>query len=356
MRPSPGLFRPAAPTFGIFVPNTLTTLLATAHTARAALLAQLHAEQTDAYRLFHGSVEGRPGLTIDRYGDLLLVQSFHQSLEAPELAEIEAFYAGALPGLSVIYNDRSRPNSRIFNTLTPEQMAAAVQPRIAQELGVRYRIQARHEGQDPWLFLDLRAGRRRVMRDAAGKSVLNLFAYTCGVGIAAAKAGARFVVNVDFAESSLKIGRENAHLNDLPVRPRFIKSDAFAALRQLSGIGQPTRVRGKHMPEFPKLEAQQFDLVFLDPPRYAKSAFGVVDLINDYAALFKPALLCTAEGGTLICCNNVAAVDRDAWLDQLQRSARKAGRPIHEFEWILPESDFPSPDERPPLKMLALSV
>ena len=305
MRPSPGLFRPAAPTFGIFVPNTLTTLLATAHTARAALLAQLHAEQTDAYRLFHGSVEGRPGLTIDRYGDLLLVQSFHQSLETPELAEIEAFYAGALPGLSVIYNDRSRPNSRIFNTLAPEQMAAAVQPRVAQELGVRYRIQARHEGQDPWLFLDLRAGRRRVMRDAAGKSVLNLFAYTCGVGIAAAKAGARFVVNVDFAESSLKIGRENAHLNDLPVRPRFIKSDAFAALRQLSGIGQPTRVRGKHMPEFPKLEAQQFDLVFLDPPRYAKSAFGVVDLINDYAALFKPALLCTAEGGTLICCNNV---------------------------------------------------
>ena len=356
MRPSPGLFRPAAPTFGIFVPNTLTTLLATAHTARAALLAQLHAEQTDAYRLFHGSVEGRPGLTIDRYGDLLLVQSFHQSLETPELAEIEAFYAGALPGLSVIYNDRSRPNSRIFNTLAPEQMAAAVQPRVAQELGVRYRIQARHEGQDPWLFLDLRAGRRRVMRDAAGKSVLNLFAYTCGVGIAAAKAGARFVVNVDFAESSLKIGRENAHLNDLPVRPRFIKSDAFAALRQLSGIGQPTRVRGKHMPEFPKLEAQQFDLVFLDPPRYAKSAFGVVDLINDYAALFKPALLCTAEGGTLICCNNVAAVDRDAWLDQLQRSARKAGRQIHEYEWISPESDFPSPDERPPLKMLALSV
>ena len=155
-----------------------------------------------------------------------------------------------------------------------------------------------------------------------------MFAYTCGVGIAAAKAGARFVVNVDFAETSLKIGRENARLNGLPIRPRFLQSDVFAALRQFSGLGQPERVRGKRLPPFPKLEAQQFDLVFLDPPRYAKSPFGVVDLVNDYPALFKPALLSTAEGGSLVCCNNVAEVDRDAWLDQLQRSARKAGRTI----------------------------
>jgi 23S rRNA (cytosine1962-C5)-methyltransferase len=338
------------------VTEPLTEPLAVAFAARTELLARLSAEQTDAYRLFHGSVEGRPGLTVDRYGDLLLIQSFHQPLVPDQLAELTGYYAGVLPGLTPIYNDRSQANSRIANELPPDRMEAALLPREAHELGVAYRIQARHEGQDPWLFLDMRAGRRRVMRDAAGQSVLNLFAYTCGVGIAAAKAGARFVVNVDFADSNLQIGRENARLNNLPVRPRFIKSDVFAALRQLSGIGQAERVRGKRMPSFPKLEAQQFDLVFLDPPRYAKSPFGVVDLINDYAALFKPALLCTASGGTLICCNNVAEVDRDAWLDQLQRSARKAGRPIRDFEWIAPEADFPSPDGKPPLKMVALAV
>ena len=63
--------------------ESLTDLLAAAFAARTELLARLHAEHTDAYRLFHGSVEGRPGLTVDRYGDLLLVQSFHQPL-APE--------------------------------------------------------------------------------------------------------------------------------------------------------------------------------------------------------------------------------------------------------------------------------
>ena len=338
------------------MPADLPELLSAALAARRPLLEQLHAEQTTAYRVFHGSVEGESGLTVDRYGDALLVQSFHRLLAPSELSALEAFYATALPGLPVFYNDRSQSNSRISNTLPAEQIAAAHEPRLFREMGVNYRFQARHAGQDPWLFLDLRAGRRRVMQEIAGKSLLNLFAYTGGVGIAAAKAGAAQVVNVDFADASIALGKENARLNELPIRVRFVKSDVFAALRQLSGQGQSTMVRGKRMPPFPKMDAHQFDVVFLDPPRYAKSPFGVVDLVNDYAALFKPALLCTAEGGTLICCNNVAEVTRESWLDLLERSARKAGRAIRAVEWIEPEADFPSPDGQAPLKMALLRV
>ncbi|MBU0751131.1 MAG: class I SAM-dependent methyltransferase [Gammaproteobacteria bacterium] len=340
---------------------TLSALLQAALAARKPLIDKLHAENTDAYRLFHGSVEGQSGLTVDRYGDLLLAQTFHSPLDADQLAELQAFYADALPSLGFVYNDRSRANSRIGNKLDDDALAVAMQPRIAHEMGVGYHIQGRHGGQDPWLFLDLRAVRRRLMQEVSGeenkgKTLLNLFAYTCGAGIAAAKAGAGFVVNVDFSESSLAVGKENARLNELPIRPRFIKSDAFAAMRQLSGIGQQAFVRGKRMPPFPKLEPRQFDIVLLDPPRYAKSAFGVVDLVGDYAALFKPALLCTAPGGTLICCNNVAEVEREPWLDQLQRSAKKAGREIRDVEWILPEADFPSSDGDPPLKTVLLRV
>lgn len=334
----------------------LIELLTAAFDARAALLTRLRAEHTDAYRLFHGSVEGRSGLTVDRYGELLLVQNFHSSLQADELEAIEAFYTARLPGLITVWNDRSQANSRIGNALPPAQLEVAMLPRTMQEMGVTYRIQGRHAGQDPWLFLDLRAARRKMMQIAPEKSVLNLFAYTCGVGTAAGKAGAKFVVNVDFAETSLAVGKENAQLNLLPHRPRFIKSDAFAAMRQFAGIGQPERVRGKRMPPFPKIEARQFDLVFLDPPRYAKSPFGVVDLVNDYASVFKPAWLCVADGGSMIACNNVAEVDRDAWLDQLQRSAAKAGRPVREVEWILPEADFPSHDGQPPLKIVLLRL
>ena len=66
--------------------------------------------------------------------------------------------------------------------------------------------------------------------------------------------------------------------------------------------------------------------------------------------------MCTAEGGTLICCNNVAEVSREAWLDLLERSARKAGRGIREVEWIAPEADFPCLDGQVPLKMALLRV
>ena len=336
--------------------TVLSTSLERALDARRELIARLEAEQTNAYRLFHGTVEGRPGLTVDHYGQLILVQSFHATLPASQLAEVEAFYAAAFPGSELIYNDRSPANSRIANAVPPDRKELATTRREFSELGVKYWVQARHDGQDPWLFLDLRAARRRVMAEAEGKSVLNVFAYTCGVGIAAAKAGARHVVNVDFAESSLTVGRDNAKLNDLPVRPRFVKSDAFAAMRQLAGIGQAKMVRGKRMPPFPELAKHRFDLVFMDPPRYSKSPFGVVDLVNDYPALLKPALLCTHEGGTLICCNNVADVERQAWADQIVRSAEKAGRTVREMEWIMPEEDFPSLDGNPPLKVLLLRV
>lgn len=334
----------------------LTDHLATALENRKTLIDQLVAEKTLCYRLFHGSVEGYPGLTVDRYGDLILAQSFHQALPPEARDTVASFYASSMPGLDFVYNDRSQNNSRINNPLAPEVLEQAQRQRVVSELGINYLIQARHAGQDPWLFLDARAARRRVMREAAGKSLLNLFAYTCGTGLAAGMGGATHVVNVDFADSSLSIGKENARLNELPFRQRFVKSDAFAAMRQYAGIGQPERVRGKVMPPFPKIEPRQFDIVYLDPPRYAKSPFGVVDLVNDYAGVFKPALLCTAEGGTLICCNNVAQVERDAWLDQLDRSAKKAGRPIREMEWITPEADFPSPDGKPPLKIALLRV
>lgn len=335
---------------------SLTDNLKAALAARQSLLEKLHSENTSAYRLFNGSSENRPGLTIDRYGELLLIQTFHEPLDGHDRGEIESFYAIAFPTLIPIYNDRSRANSRICNLLPANLLAEAQKLRDFQEIGIRYAVQGRHSGQDPWLFLDMRAGRRRILQEADGKSVLNLFAYTCGIGVAAAKAGAAHVVNVDFAESNLKVGKENARLNDLPIRMRFVQSDAFAAMRQLAGIGQPAKVRGKQMPAFPKLEQRAFDLVFLDPPRYAKSAFGVVDIVNDYAALMKLALLCTAEGGILICCNNAAALSREVWADQLQRCVTKAGRNIREIEWILPEADFPSHDGQPPLKIALLRV
>jgi len=324
---------------------------------RRELLAELDQQGTDCYRLFHGSQEGASCLTIDRYGPHLLVQSFHQSLNREALMQVaEQCRASSGTELLLVYNDRSQGNSRIDRSDPVYQAeAAALDDLIGHEWGLNYRIRGRHAGQDPLLFLDLRNARGWVKQRSAGKSVLNLFAYTCGVGLSAAAGGAREVVNLDFAEGNLAVGRENGELNPELVPMQFIQSDYFPAIRQLAGLPINAR-RGQKLPAYPRLEQRQFDLVLLDPPAWAKSAFGTVDLLRDYQSLLKPALLATAEDGVLICCNNLAKVTLSDWREQVLRCAEKLGRPVRDCQTLTPAADFPSMDGQPPLKTLILQL
>lgn len=337
--------------------SSLDQALRAALAAREHLLSELHTQGTDCYRLFHGSQEGAPGLTVDRYGPQLLVQSFHQPLPPGDLQAIASSVEAHLGhALLLVYNDRSQRNSRIDRdpTLFQAEQAALVDL-VGREWGLNYRVRGRHAGQDPLLFLDLRNARGWIKANSAGKSVLNLFAYTCGVGLCAAAGGATEVINLDFAEGNLAVGRENAALNPALPSMRFIQSDYFPAIRQLAGLPISSR-RGQKLPHYPRLESRQFDLVFLDPPAWAKSAFGTVDLLRDYQSLLKPALLATAEDGTLVCCNNLAKVELAEWREQVLRCADKLGRPVRDCQVLTPAADFPSHDGKPPLKTLILRL
>ncbi|AMS15979.1 SAM-dependent methyltransferase [Pseudomonas chlororaphis] len=337
--------------------SSLNQALRAALDHRQDLLVELHQQGTDCYRLFHGSQEGAGGLTIDRYGPQLLVQSFHQTLERDALLQLHETVQQQL-GLDtlLVYNDRSRGNSRIDREDSVYRAAEeALKDLVGHEWGLNYRVRGRHAGQDPLLFLDLRNARGWVKAHSAGKSVLNLFAYTCGVGLSAAAGGAREVCNLDFAEGNLAVGRENGQLNPQLPAMQFVQSDYFPAIRQLAGLPISQR-RGQKLPSYPRLEQRQYDLVLLDPPAWAKSAFGTVDLLRDYQSLLKPALLATADNGVLICCNNLAKVTLDDWREQVLRCAEKAGRPVREWQVLTPARDFPSMDQQPPLKTLILHL
>lgn len=333
---------------------SIQTLLSTALAKRHDFLQQAEQDQTDCFRVFHGTVEGVSGLNIDRYGDTWLVQSFHQTLTDEELADVSAVLLQQAD-LPIVYNDRSLGNSRVLNALSPALTEIASSERVMQENGIKFSTKLRHEGQDPLLFLDMRIGREYVRANSQDKTVLNLFSYTCGIGTAAAIGGATRVMNVDFSSFALATGKANAALNQVSNVCEFVQSDAFPALRQLAGLSVGGR-RNQKLPSFPKLPQTQFDLVFLDPPRYAKSAFGIVDLINDYQGLFKPALMATKVGGTIVCCNNVAKVERQAWFDSLVRCVEKQGRTVTAHTWLDPHEDFPSFDDNHPLKIVALTL
>jgi len=330
-------------------PN-LDDLIRTALTRRAPLLARLSEEGTDCVRLVHGIAEGRPGLTIDRYGALLLVQTQAEraNVTADDVARGADLVRESLGvELTLAWNVRGAPREA-------QPPFDAPGPFVGRELGLSYDVRPRHRGQDPLLFLDFRVARRLVRDLARGRSVLNLFAYTCGVGIAALGGGAKDVWNVDFARSSLDVGTRNAELNGLQGKAfRTIEADVLPTVRQLAGM--PVKGRGAKR-EFERFGARSFDLVVLDPPRWAKSAFGAVDVVNDYPSLLKPAIGCARPGGRVIATNHVPGVSRETFAATVRRTAEKMGRPLASLEMLGPEEDFPSFDGEPPLKIAVCEV
>jgi 23S rRNA (cytosine1962-C5)-methyltransferase len=328
--------------------SSLTDALSIALDARQSWLDSL--DETTAWRLFHGAMEGRPGLTVDRYGPVLLVQTFRDPLSTGDIAEIESFAALRLPDIAhVVWNHRGKTPASLHSI-----SEAAAAEHTVTEHGLHFAFRARHRGIDPWLFLDFRAGRRAVREHASGGRVLNLFAYTCGAGVAAVRGGATLALNVDFAASALEVGRRNGALNGVTeAQNRTDQADVIPTLRQLAGLSIKGRGRRR---KYPRYAQDSFDIVVLDPPTWARSPFGAVDPVRDYASLFKPCVLATVSGGAILATNHVSTVDRDAWVEGLRRCATKAGRPLRDVTIIRPDPDFPSPDDRAPLKMAWCTV
>lgn len=299
---------------------------------RAPLIEALQSEGCDTWRVFHGRNEGRENLAIDRYGPHLLAQSWGTPLSNADRATVE----DTLGPIQWRHRGEKQPQSPPFTF---------------QELGLRYTGRIHHKGLDPWLFLDFRVARRWLLDNAQGARVLNTFAYTCGAGLAAAKGGARSVLNVDHGAWCLEAGQQNAAANALEME--FLRADFFAATRQFAGLALKGRGRRK---VGIKLDKRQFDLVILDPPTFAKGALGAVDILRDYPALAKPCLMALAPGGRLLATNHHAHVTREQWLAQILRTGEKCGRPIVSHHWLEVEADFPSPDGQGPLKILVCQV
>ena len=319
----------------------LTPLLSRARENRVDLFRRLEGESTDCWRCFHGATEGFPGLTVDRYGPIYLAQTFHSPLATEQHEELRLFF-----GDSLHLRDRSRKKGP---STEPESNQI-----WAREFGLRYYLELEHRGLDPYLFLDFRMARRWLRQHAQGKSVLNLFAYTGSAGLVCSAAGSESVCQVDFSGGNLEVARKNYEANGLDASSvELLQEDCYPVLWQFAG--RAVKGRAARRRKYTKLKARRFELIILDPPAWSKSPFGAVDLVNDYPSLLKPCIECLSDDGMILCSNNVASVSIESFVAVVKRCAEKAGRPVKEVERLLPESDFPSPDGRPPLKVLVMS-
>ena len=317
---------------------------------RRTLLQQLHAEGTTSYRLFHGAGEGCPGATLDRYGDLLIWQTWRDgAATAPAAAKMVQEECRQLLNLTLPFHwhDRRRSQARGSHALA----SGAQREHTAHEMGLKFYIEAPcSRSGDPWLYLDSRVVRRWLRTHARDCEVLNMYAYTCSAGIAAIAAGARRVVNVDLCPHVLNVGQRNAAANGLATASfETVNVDALQALRAFAGmLTSPLSPAAGTAP----LSRRQFDIVFLDPP------LGQFRPPLKYEDIFRPSVLATRPGGIILATNHDPnpEVKMDDWLAMLRRCAKDAGRPLADLRVLTPEDDFPSPDGKYQFRMAVAVV
>ena len=216
--------------------------------ARAAMLDARHS----GCRLIHGESDGLPGVVADRYGDTIVLQLSAAGAERWRDTLVDALASAT--GASGIY-ERSDADVRNLEGLAPRSglawgsMAAEV---LLVEAGLAYRVDV-VSGQKTGFFLDQRDSRAAVRAMAAGRETLNMFCYTGGFTLAALAGGATRVLSIDSSADALLLGRENLARNPAldASKAEWNEGDAFTALRTLRD------------------KAASFDLIVLDPPKFA---------------------------------------------------------------------------------------
>ena len=291
-------------------------------------------------RLIFGEADGLPGLTVDRFSNLLCAQVLSRGTDGVK----DIIYASLLEQLAAmgeridgIY-ERNESGIRALEGLEQYKgwYAGAPHPESALteicENGVRYAVDLEN-GQKTGFFLDQKYNRLAVARLAAGRRVLDCFTHTGSFALNCARAGAEHVTAVDVSESAVALARQNAALNGLEDKMDFLAADVFDLLPKLTE------------------ERADYGLVILDPPAFTKSRRTVAGAERGYHEINYRAMRLLPRGGYLATCScshfmppalfekMLRSAARDANVSLKQVEARQQA-PDHPILWNVPETEY----------------
>jgi len=266
-----------------------------------------------ALRLFNGFYEGWPELVVDIYGRTLLLSTYAEPSSSPSLwlPQVQAYFLETLPWLKTALVKARKAKS-------PEERRGMITfggppDRQIQEFNVSYALDLTMN-QDASFYLDTRQLRAWILDNLAGKSVLNAFAYTGSLGVAARAAGVSRVVFLDHNRRFLQLARDSLRLNGFTVDERdFIVADFFPAASRMRRAGE------------------RFDCVILDPPFYSTTGKGTVDLLKRNQALINKARPLVNDGGKLVAINNALFLEGSAYHESLQAISSEGYLSIEEL-------------------------
>jgi len=291
--------------------------------AAAARTAMVDADNTGA-RLVHGESDGLPGVIVDRYADVVVLQCLSAGAECWRTVLANA--CAAIPGVNCVY-ERSDAEVRALEGL-PARTGTVIGTLPARltirEGGLVFGVDP-VAGQKTGFYLDQRDNRALVRLLARDRRTLNVFCYSGGFTLAALAGGARDVVSIDSSAVALAQGRENIALNPaLPAgRNTWIEADAFTDLRRLRN------------------EGAVFDFIVLDPPKFAPTAAHVERAARAYKDINLLALKLLARGGLLVTFSCSSAISSDFFQKIVSGAALDAGADAQILRRLGPSADHP---------------
>jgi 23S rRNA (cytosine1962-C5)-methyltransferase len=259
------------------------------------------------YRLVHAEADGLPGLVIDRFGDVLAVQTNAAGMDRLAPVIIEALRGLLAPQAIVLRNDNPARTLEGLPLATDVVFGAVDGPVVIEESGVGFHADV-VGGQKTGWFYDQRDNRAFVAGLAAGARVLDLYCYGGGFGVAAACRGAEAVLGIDRSEAALALAAASAMRNGAAGRCTFRRGDVFAGAAALAGAGE------------------RFDIVIADPPPFARAKREVGAGLRGYRKLARLAAQLTAPSGFLFvasCSHNVGAAE---FAEAVRHGLADAGR------------------------------
>jgi len=282
------------------------------------------AERSNALRLVHGESDGLPGLIVDRYADTLAAQFLSSGAE--RWKETLADLLLELTGAGRLY-ERSDADVRRLEGLAersgPLRGDPPPQRLPIHENGLKFWVDVAH-GHKTGHYLDQRDNRRRLMQLAGGRQMLDCFAYTGGFSVHALAGGAESVFVVDSSAEALALARENLRLNDLPAeRAEWQEGDVFQVLRGL-------RDRGR-----------SFDLIVLDPPKFAPTAAHVEQAARGYKDINLLAFKLLRPGGLLFTFSCSGGIGVELFQKIVAAAALDAGAQAQIVEYLHQAPDHP---------------
>ena len=282
-------------------------------------------QNLSGYRVVNAESDGLPGVIIDRYGDYLVCQFLTVGAEAWK-GLIVAQLENLMP-LEGIFERSDSPVRDKEGLARQTGILAGKEPPEAivfQEGALRFWVDVRH-GHKTGFYLDQRDNRLEMNGLADGVEVLNCFSFSGGFGVAALKAGARHVTNVDMSAAALELSRRNLALNDLdPGQAEHVEADVFKQLRYYRDA------------------ARRFDLIVLDPPKFADSKAQLSRASRGYKDINLLAIKLLRAGGYLFTFSCSGLMEPELFQKIVADAALDAGRDTQIVKRLHQAADHPT--------------